>query len=138
MKTLDTFTLAYIECALWSSTAYGSPEEDQDDPADAEGNRRGRFDRSFQDCGYGAEDLAPVTLERIILICDHFQNVYNDDIERDYQQAGHDFWLTRNGHGCGFWDGDWPEPAATRLTVAAEAYGEVDLYMGDDGKIYLS
>lgn len=21
-------------------------------------------------------------------------------------QAGHDFWLTRNGHGAGFWDGD--------------------------------
>lgn len=21
--------------------------------------------------------------------------------------AGHDLWLTRNGHGAGFWDGDW-------------------------------
>jgi hypothetical protein len=24
--------------------------------------------------------------------------------------AGHDFYLTRNGAGCGFWeDGDWPK-----------------------------
>ena len=22
-------------------------------------------------------------------------------------RAGTDFWLTRNGHGAGFWDGDW-------------------------------
>lgn len=28
--------------------------------------------------------------------------------ERDYdeEQAGHDFWLTRNGHGTGFWGRD--------------------------------
>lgn len=23
------------------------------------------------------------------------------------ERIGHDFWLTRNGHGAGFWDGDW-------------------------------
>ena len=39
--------------------------------------------------------------------------------------AGHDFWLTRNGHGAGFWDGDWQEPAAAALTAAAHAFGEV-------------
>ena len=50
--------------------------------------------------------------------------------------AGHDFWLTRCGHGAGFWDGDRPEPAATVLTKASKAYGEVDLYIGDDGKVY--
>ena len=27
--------------------------------------------------------------------------------ERLYQQFGHDLWLTHEGHGCGFWDGDW-------------------------------
>ena len=52
------------------------------------------------------------------------------------EHAGHDFWLTRNGHGCGFWDGDWTEPAATKLTESAENFGDYDLYIGDDGKIY--
>ena len=28
------------------------------------------------------------------------------------EYAGHDFWLTRNGHGAGFWDGDWIAPVA--------------------------
>jgi hypothetical protein len=51
--------------------------------------------------------------------------------------AGHDFWLTRNGHGAGFWDGDWPEPLATVLTDAAHAFGELSPYVGDDGLIYL-
>tara|TARA_R110000803_G_scaffold162836_1_gene226526 strand:- start:86 stop:430 length:345 start_codon:yes stop_codon:yes gene_type:complete len=44
-------------------------------------------------------------------------------------QAGHDFWLTRNGHGTGFWDrvdvyGDY---RAEQLSVNAEAFGVVDI-----------
>lgn len=63
----------------------------------------------------------------------------NEDMgiaKREADMAGHDFWLTRCGHGAGFWDGDWPEPAATALTEASKAFGEVDLYLGDDGEIY--
>lgn len=52
------------------------------------------------------------------------------------EYAGHDFWLTRNGHGCGFWDGDWEEPAATKLTELAKQFGAMEVYLGDDGKIY--
>jgi hypothetical protein len=37
---------------------------------------------------------------------------------------------------CGFWDGDWLEPYATRLSEAARKFGEFDLYRGDDGLIY--
>lgn len=42
----------------------------------------------------------------------------------DPEQAGYDFWFTRNGHGAGFWDGDWPEPYATMLDRGAKCYGE--------------
>jgi len=52
-------------------------------------------------------------------------------------QAGHDFWLTRNHHGAGFWDGDWPEPPATWLARLADGYGEFEIYRGDDGLIYV-
>lgn len=50
----------------------------------------------------------------------------------DWDHAARDFWYTRNGHGCGFWDGDWDEPLATRLTDLAHGYGEVavDRYRG--------
>lgn len=50
-------------------------------------------------------------------------------------QAGHDFALTRNGHGAGFWDGDWPV-YGDLLTKASESFGEIDPYAGDDGLIY--
>jgi hypothetical protein len=39
------------------------------------------------------------------------------------EQAGYDLWLTRNRHGAGFWDGDWPEPFATEATVRSRTYG---------------
>lgn len=54
-----------------------------------------------------------------------------------FAHAGHDFALTRNGHGAGFWDGDLPEELGERLTEASEAAGEVCAYIGDDGQVYL-
>lgn len=53
-----------------------------------------------------------------------------------YQMAGHDFALTRNHHGAGFWDGDLPERLGARLTKASEAAGSCDLYLGDDGEVH--
>lgn len=49
---------------------------------------------------------------------------------------GHDFWLTRAGHGAGFWDGDLPEELGERLTQASKAAGNREPYIGDDGLIY--
>ncbi|GAA3632936.1 hypothetical protein [Microlunatus ginsengisoli] len=50
-------------------------------------------------------------------------------------QVAHDFWLTRNRHGAGFWDRGYGEDGDT-LTEAAHAYGGVDLYIGEDGRIH--
>lgn len=49
--------------------------------------------------------------------------------------AGHDFWLTRNGHGAGFWDRGLG-PVGERLADAAKVYGGTSLYVGDDGKVH--
>jgi hypothetical protein len=116
---MDRFTIAYIEAALWSST---------DNSDDSGGNPL--------DDNYGIDDLAPETIQSIIEDCQAFQNEHLDDIANDLERAGHDFWLTRNGHGAGFWDGDWDDEIGGRLTKASYAYGSVDLYIGDDGRIY--
>lgn len=50
--------------------------------------------------------------------------------------AGHDFWLTRAGHGAGFWDGDLPKELGDRLTQASNTAGNREPYIGDDGLIY--
>lgn len=127
MAKLDDFTRAYIECALWSSV------DDECEPLDA---------------NYDESDIAPETLAAMIADCERFQNDNADFIDDDSclrsneewnasQLAGHDFWLTRNGHGTGFWDsGRWREPAASKLTKSADRFREVELYVGDDGLIY--
>ena len=48
-----------------------------------------------------------------------------------------DFWLTRNGHGAGFWDRGLGS-VGDELTKNAKPFGSVDAYVGDDGKVYLS
>lgn len=116
---LDAFTLAYLECALWSST--DNSRDDGGDPLDD---------------NYGIEDMAQSAIDAAKEDCDDFQAAHRTLIEGHEERAGHDFWLTRNGHGAGFWDGDWPEDAGKILTAASKVYGSVDLYVGDDGLIY--
>ena len=91
---------------------------------------------------YDAE-LSPEAVARVTADCAAFaaSDAYRDYIIEygpDDRQAGHDLWLTRNGHGAGFWDGDWPEDFGDRLTAAAKALGECWAYVGDDGLVYLT
>lgn len=121
----QAFFTAYVEAALWSSTGPDDAPLDQD---------------------HDASDIAPETLDRMLADCNAFWAAMSGHIAdceamqanltSPEEQAGHDFWLTRCGHGAGFWDGDWPEPHATTLDNAAKAFGNVDLYVGDDGLIY--
>lgn len=110
---------AYIECALWSSTY--STEDSEDNNMDD-----------------GEHDLAPETRAAMEADCTAFlaycaaTGVTRDDWEDS--QLGHDFWLTRNGHGTGFWDRGLPEGKA--LSDASKTFGSADLYIGDDGLIY--
>jgi len=60
----------------------------------------------------------------------------HSDCEGDpWNQAAHDFILTRNDHGAGFWDGHWHAPWGDRLTDLAKRFGETYLYV-EDGMIY--
>lgn len=122
MKAFDTFFDAYVTCALWSSN--DESDESGGDPMDA---------------NYGPEDLAEKILTRMKEECARFLSENEADIGDQYEQAGHDFWLTRNRHGAGFWDRNddmWPEDARERLTKAAQAFRECYLVVGDDGSIY--
>ena len=53
---------------------------------------------------------------------------------------GHDFALTRNGHGSGFWDREsegLPKFLGGALArVCQKKFHECNLYTGDDGKVY--
>lgn len=89
-----------------------------------------------------ADGLSDELLASLAADCEAFQEANADDLDEAYEehgytteQAGHDFWLTRNGHGAGFWDRGLGA-VGTRLSDAAHAYGNCDLYVGDDGMVY--
>lgn len=112
---LDKFTQAYLACALWSSV---------DDEGDSLDDR------------FSISDFAPETLESAIADCNDFRALAGDKLSGlDDSQSGHDFWLTRNGHGAGFWDRGLGK-LGDELSDAARSYGDCDLYAGDDGKLY--
>ena len=68
----------------------------------------------------------------------------NDDIITgdNCEQAAHDLWLTRNGHGAGFWDRDADTYGGASqnniLTRCAKSMGPCDMYQGDDGLLYFA
>lgn len=118
LPNLDEFTKAYIEAALWSSS---DPDSDSDQSLSAT---------------YSAEHVSRRSLDQIISDCAHFQELYGHLFEGSESDAGHDFWLTRCGHGAGFWDGDWEDKTGSILTAASESFGNFDLLVGDDGFIH--
>lgn len=121
-RRLDTFVRQYLETALWSST--DNSDESGGVPLDE---------------NYNVEDIDDESIEQAIKDCADFRGSNADDLANagDDSQNGHDFWLTRNGHGAGFWDRGYGD-VGERLSKAAEVYGECDAGVGDDGKIYLN
>jgi hypothetical protein len=132
---LDAVLAAYIECALWAST--DNSDDSGGDPMDD---------------NYGPDDLAPETLETMRADVsafleevesagmfpeyNHPRAVHEDEFSDD-AMFGHDFWLTRNHHGAGFWDRGLGE-IGDKLTRMSQVHGTADLYIGDDGKVYHS
>jgi hypothetical protein len=106
LSKLDPFTDAYVVCALWSSN--DESDESGGEPLDK---------------NYGASDIAPEALQSMIKDCLDFQEANAELLAQagNDEQNGHDFWLTRNGHGAGFWDRGYPDAIGNALTDAAHA-----------------
>ena len=121
----ESILQGYVNAMLWAST----------DNADDSGG-------APLDDNYGPDDVANEAFAKIRADIIAFLAVEGVEsiLERyDDDDIGHDLFLTRNGHGCGFWDGDYEEVAGDgdALTKAAKTLGESDPYVGDDGLIYV-
>jgi hypothetical protein len=128
----DEMLRHYIAAMLWSTTDESTPEGGEP-----------------MDSNYDADDLTDEFRAQCHADCWRFLYRVGDYInDRNYTgrsqsgciaMAGHDFWMTRNGHGAGFWDGDWKTDARSglegTLTRAAKAFGGIDPYITDDGKV---
>lgn len=111
---------SYAETALWSSTE-----------SDDEGNMGDPLDEN-----HGVDDIDDDAFAAMVSDCESFRDCHADllaDVEPS--TAGHNFWLSRNGHGAGFFDSDAEH--ADELQKATKPYGSVDLY-AHEGRVHSS
>lgn len=122
-----SFIDGYLTCALWASTdilddEYVNLDDYEFAPGEAE--------KLHADCrefiAANAADLLKYADER----------EYDPSHGDVWEYAGHDFWLTRNSHGAGFWDRGLGK-LGQRLTDASKGYGFINLYLGEDELVYL-
>lgn len=117
---LKTFVRSYIQTALWAEYC---PDRDA------------AFDSSeFSDVTVSVEALKKITKD-----CKEFMasDIYSLALgESDVERIAHDFWLTRNRHGAGFWDGKYTKKLGEELTEVAHEFGEVTIVVGDNGRFY--
>jgi hypothetical protein len=123
------FFRQYVETLLWCGVLTYGPDGLTPD----------------HDLDLDVDDVPPSILAQLREDCDAFWSEFGERIEaiatehdRNFpdwlaSQAGHDFYLTRNRHGAGFWDGDWPAPLSHHLTVGSHAYGPESLHTWEDG-----
>jgi hypothetical protein len=109
------FVDGYVTCMLWSSN---------DNSTDAGGEPL--------DSNYSAEDIPEDDKKAIEADCRRFSRAHAalllQAVNRPgytSERAGHDFWLTREGHGAGFWDRAELEAGklGANLTTASQAFG---------------
>lgn len=114
---LDEFTQGYITAMLWIEN-----DPDTGKPLDKNADLT----------------LSQSALQKISEDCKVFQEKAGDLIAGRENDAGHDFWLTRRGHGCGFWETpDWPEADGEVLTNLAKEFGEhIHPFVNNDGLLY--
>lgn len=135
---LDEFTTAYLHAGLWSSNDESDPETGGE-PLDSD---------------YDICDFTGAALESAIADCKAFQEKYGHlwraegAIIRPISsheggpdaQAGHDFWLTRNGHGAGFWDGDYKKSVGEKLSAACgwqTEFSTCHIFVTDAGQLVI-
>jgi hypothetical protein len=104
---------------LWSST------DDNGDPLDSD-----RYQPTPELIAKVASDLRRFIAAAEALGFDpveHRATAINRAEGDELDYAAHDFILTRNHHGAGFWGGGWHEPWGKVLTDLAHSFGELEV-----------
>lgn len=129
LAALDSFDFGYVEAMFFTSTGPDDEKDDLGEDTTVAELSEDAWKRIADDCAAFRAAAGAAWLK-----------VEADEIDGyDAHRAGADFWFTRNGHGAGFRDRDELDgPIGEALTAAAKTFRSVDLYRGDDGRLYLS
>lgn len=118
-RDLGVIVHSYLVCALWSSSdGTDIPLDAIYDPSEATPET---VKQAREDC------------ERFLLLCDAsgiFLTEWSD------LSVGHDFWLTRNRHGAGFWDRGRGK-VGKDATVIAQTFSEVNVVPLSDSQFII-
>ena len=149
---LSDATVSYLETILWAEMCLlPVPEEEL---------VNGRMDVGLDHplCGisesdpldshFGVDDFTVESLEKAREeVGDFFDQADQagllDRARRfaDNDRIAHDFWLTRQGHGAGFWDGDYKDDTddvGDALSELARTFSEFDtVIVGEDGCVHI-
>lgn len=118
---MNAFLSGYIMAIYFTDTGDGEQPSSEIEMSDA------AFQRAYQEC------FAFQSANACLLTDAYARDGYSEE------RAGHDFWLTRNGHGTGYWDRNELEAddLGQRLSGATKLFGECWTTEGDDGLLYL-
>lgn len=109
------------------AVAFTSMEDDEEGRGNSLFSGSGEFDDNHPDAwGTYAEHLTQQERDEMLTDAAGFFMEAKDLIEGEDARAGRDFHFTRNGHGAGFWDGDWDEHG-NALTAMSKPYGSLEL-----------
>ena len=157
-EDLNEILSGYIEAALWteeerlndeSKEIYGGVDNDDDDESD-ESEDEIRFMRIMKDNyakksieSFSREDIDPNSLIKAYTDIKQFIKLAGNSVieaieDNGYSRLGMDIWLTRNGHGAGFFDHSYDYENEQKLMSAGKSLGTVDLYINDHMKLSFS
>jgi hypothetical protein len=121
LDDLEATTEHALESLLWSETYYATGD-------DFKAGNGVPFDDIFGVSDVEGSSRLALRAELEAFINDDENSIDLDGME--YSYIGHDFILTRNGHGTGFWDRGLGE-RGERLTAACKPYGAIYAYSND-------
>lgn len=108
---------ALVECAVWTH-----PENDEGV-------------NEVEQANAGWSEVMGDDEKEVLDECRAFAALAGEDLDDiPATSAGHNFWLSRNGHGTGFWDRGW-EDKGDRLHELARSFGEADLHLSEEGTL---
>ena len=112
MFKLSDFYWHYLTCALWAD----GPEDDL----------------------WTVDEVSPELKKQMLEDCSEFIRLTYPRAAGvvDCEALAHDFWLTRQGHGAGFFDRGYTQELEDFLCETASLFGECYIYRGDDGILY--
>jgi hypothetical protein len=153
---LNEILRGYIDAAIWTEEeslnseyaeefdkVFDPNNNDESDNDEMENLIRKNFNNKSIE-KFSKEDIEPDSLIRAYKDIKEFVNLAGEEAidaavsEYGYENLGHDLWLSRNGHGAGFFDRRFDDDIEKSLMDSARKMGEIYMYINGDMKLSFS